>query len=367
MPSPPPHVIIVGAGVAGMTSGHLLHERGVSFEILEAAETPGGRLKKTEALADFPIDLGAEWLHTWIGARPAVLTSVLDNDDPEFENLRYQPQTIAHWRRGELSRRDWLRHVMPRRDRKFVASTWFDVVERRILPDIDPHLRLGEVVHTIDRTGERVLVETHSGRHEADKVIVTVPVRILQDGDIEFVPPLPDAAVAEVAKEKMTPGLKVFMEFSERFYPDMVIVGGMVVAMLTADHAFYDATLGKKTDRHVLGLYASGEAAAEYTPEADDDAIRNAVLARLDEMFDGAATRHHIRSVVQNWTAEPFIRGTHSRHSSRLDRHLRRVDDRLFFAGEAINKRSHTIAVHGAAESAELTVEAVVQSLASPT
>ena len=65
---PLPQVLIIGAGAAGLTAGYILHNKGVSFEILEAADTYGGRLKKTEALADFPIDLGAEWLHTWIDA-----------------------------------------------------------------------------------------------------------------------------------------------------------------------------------------------------------------------------------------------------------------------------------------------------------
>ena len=86
------------------------------------------------------------------------------------------------------------------------------------------------------------------------------------------------------------------------------------------------------------------------------------MLAFLDDVFDGAATRYYVDSVVQNWTAEPFIRGTYSRHSARLVEHLRQVDDSLFFAGEAINTRSRTIAVHGAAESAYLAVEAATGS-----
>ncbi len=356
-----PHVLIVGAGAAGLTAGYLLQERNVSYEILEAADNYGGRLKKTEALADFPIDVGAEWLHTWIGAKPTALLPVLNNEDPAYESVSYQPQTFSHWRRGHLKSRNWLRHLMPKRDRKFVGSTWFDYFDNEIVPTVTAQIRLGQVVTQIDRTGDRARVETRSGQcYEADKVIVTVPVRILQDQDIDFVPPLPDDALAEIQKETMTPGLKVFIEFSERFYPDGIVVGGFLKAMLTEDHLFYDATLGKSTDHHVLGLYASGSAATEYAPDPDDEAILRNVLANLDEMFDGAASRHYIDSVVQNWTAEPFIRGTYSRHSSKLVDHLRRVDDRLFFAGEAINKRSHTIAVHGAAESAYLAVEAAL-------
>jgi monoamine oxidase len=360
---PIPQVLIIGAGAAGLTAGYILHNKGVSFEILEAADTYGGRLKKTEALADFPIDLGAEWLHTWIGADAPALTPALANTHPDFKTFKYQPQTVSHWSRGQLKTRNWLSHLMPRKDRKFISSTWFDYFENEITPAILEHIQLNEIVTRIDRTGARVHVTTHSGQHyEADKVIVTVPVRILQDGDIDFVPPLPAEAICELNKENMTPGLKVFIEFQERFYPDLIIVGKFLKALLTEDHLFYDATLGKATDRHVLGLYASGTAVADYTPVPGNEAIRLAVLARLDEMFNGEASRQYINSVVQNWTAEPFIRGTYSRHSAKLVNHLRQVDEKLFFAGEAINKQSRTIAVHGAGESAYLAVKAALAS-----
>ena len=39
-------VLIIGAGAAGITAGHLLAERGVDFEILEASSTHGGRVRK---------------------------------------------------------------------------------------------------------------------------------------------------------------------------------------------------------------------------------------------------------------------------------------------------------------------------------
>lgn len=356
-----PHILIVGAGAAGLTAGYLLRQQAVSFKILEAADTYGGRLRKTDSLADFPIDIGAEWIHTWIDARPAALLPVLNNTHSDYESFSYQPQTISHWRRDSLKQRNWLRHLMPKRDRKFVDSTWFDYFDDQIAPSIRGQIQLGDAATLIDRSGDRVRVDTRSGqRYEADKVIVTVPVRILQDGDINFVPSLPDDALAEIQKEKMTPGLKVFIEFRQRFYPDAIIVGGFMKAMLTEDHMFYDATLGKPTDRHVLGLYASGTAAGGYAFEPDEDSILRKVLATLDEMFDGAASRYYLDSVVQNWTAEPFIGGTYSRHSAKLFNHLRQIDDNLFFAGEAINRRSHTVAVHGAAESAYLAVEAAL-------
>jgi len=48
-------IIVVGAGAAGLTAGHLLEQRGIDFEILEARPTSGGRVRKLEGFADFPI------------------------------------------------------------------------------------------------------------------------------------------------------------------------------------------------------------------------------------------------------------------------------------------------------------------------
>lgn len=40
-------VIIVGAGPAGMTAAHLLQQRGVNFQVIEAADSVGGEQKTT--------------------------------------------------------------------------------------------------------------------------------------------------------------------------------------------------------------------------------------------------------------------------------------------------------------------------------
>jgi len=56
-------VIIIGAGAAGLMAGYMLHKYGIDFEIIEASSVFGGRVKKIDNFSDFPIDLGAEWVH----------------------------------------------------------------------------------------------------------------------------------------------------------------------------------------------------------------------------------------------------------------------------------------------------------------
>jgi len=56
-------VLIIGAGAAGLYAGYILKSKGINFQILEASDKSGGRLGKLVGFADFPVDLGAQWLH----------------------------------------------------------------------------------------------------------------------------------------------------------------------------------------------------------------------------------------------------------------------------------------------------------------
>ena len=57
-------VVIIGAGSAGLAAANVLERNNISYVVLEATDRYGGRLKKDTTLADFPIDMGAEWIHS---------------------------------------------------------------------------------------------------------------------------------------------------------------------------------------------------------------------------------------------------------------------------------------------------------------
>lgn len=63
-PSLPQHaeVVVVGAGIAGLTAADALHRRGIDVIVLEAADRVGGRvLVETTALGS-AVDLGGQWI-----------------------------------------------------------------------------------------------------------------------------------------------------------------------------------------------------------------------------------------------------------------------------------------------------------------
>ena len=57
-------IAVIGAGAAGIGAARCLREAGIaSMVVLEARDRVGGRVH-TIAPAGFPLDRGAEWLHS---------------------------------------------------------------------------------------------------------------------------------------------------------------------------------------------------------------------------------------------------------------------------------------------------------------
>jgi polyamine oxidase len=59
-------VVVVGAGIAGLTVANALTHAGVECVVLEARDRIGGRLHTVD-LAGSPVDLGGSWIHTPAG------------------------------------------------------------------------------------------------------------------------------------------------------------------------------------------------------------------------------------------------------------------------------------------------------------
>lgn len=346
-------VLIVGAGAAGLTAGYILQRNNIDFEIIEASAVYGGRVKRTTDLADFPIDLGGEWIHE----KPSVLSEIINDPsvNASIDFVDYTPQTIQWYKNGKLKDRNWTSDLLS--EHKFKSTTWFGFFENYIVPKITNKIRYNQPVSQIDYSGERISVTTNNRTaYEADKVLVTVPVKILQSNMIEFIPALPSEKTANIQKISMDAGLKVFIEFSERFYPDMLFFEGLISAFTQENKSYYNAAFGKATNKHVLGLFAINEKAEKYTRLGTDQAIFEAVMAELDEIFDGKASPHYLGHVVQNWSAEPYIQGSYSdsfdgNRKSIVRTIVKPLNNKVYFAGEAFSIDNQAT-VHGACESA---------------
>lgn len=346
-------VAILGAGAAGLSAAYLLQQRGATFEVFEAAPVYGGRMKRTAEFVDFPVPLGAEWLHV---PEPELARIVNDPSVDITTTMRgYSASDQAGFYDGELA-------LGPTgeagSDLKFVGSTWFDFFETYIVPSVRSRLRLGTPISSVDSSGSTtVLTDAGGETHEADVVIVTVPLMALRDGEVRFTPELPSDKRNAIASADVWGGLKAFVEFREAFYPTFLSIDGRDSA--AGQHLYYDAAYGQRSTAHVLGLFTVGRESERYRALAGD-AQRDFFLAELDEIFDGAATRHYVQHIVQDWNAEPFIRQAYlanGESASTARRLFAPVNDRLFFAGEAYTNHGFWGAVDDAARAARAVVD----------
>lgn len=390
-------ILIIGAGVAGLFAGKALADRGIDFRILEASSRYGGRVGKLEGFADYPLDLGAEWLHGkksitgrlvkqtktditrdkgkgryWfrgelIKSPPIDVWEEFEEEglpDVSFQayaeqqgwgtDYRYIVEAVAgdygaagqhlsaYWKVKEEE--DW---SAGGKDYKF-ARTYFDLINEQIVQPILDHIQLNTPITHIDYWGDKVEVKDANGQsYQADKVILAVPVTILKEGDINFHPALPAEKMSAFQKIGMDPGMKVFLKFSERFYHPNII-GGEICG------AYADEQTGKEGVDHVLMAFVMGDQARRLNEMGSDQAIVQALLGELDQMYQGQASTTFQDAHIVNWAREPFIRGAYSYGTVGMGNArqvaAQPVSGKLFFAGEAMNLNGHHQTVHGAAE-----------------
>lgn len=402
-------VLIIGAGAAGLYAGYVLKSKGIDFQILEADAQYGGRLGKLPEFANFPIDLGAQWLHGennllgdlvkksktkitlddsgmkyWFNNQ---LVDKLPKDvgifegdnlpDVSFEkyaqqkglddSYKYIVEAIAGDQGADASQLSVYYNNLEEEnwtsgddDFKF-QETFFDFIDSQIASQVADKILLNTIVAKIDYSGNQIIVtDSNNANYQADKVIITTPITILKSNDIEFIPPLPQEKVAAFSKIGMDAGMKVFLKFSTKFF-DQNIVGGKICA------AYADDSIGKATDDNILLAFVMGEQAQELSNLGSDVAITNALLQELDEMYAGQASTTFIASHVQNWTTKPFVRGAYSYSTIGMGDArtiaAQPIEDKLFFAGEAMNTNGHHQTVQGAVETGYREVMNILNSI----
>jgi monoamine oxidase len=404
-------IAVIGAGAAGIGAGRRIRERGgASLLVIEARERVGGRVH-TVMPAGFPLDRGAEWLHS---ADRNPLTDIAGRLG--FTVCRWPPEWTRRLQQSGESAdaaADWLetreRHrraldaaARLRQDGPLssvlvpggrwnqlldATSSWANGAELDRVSirdncryeDSGVNFRLEEgygrlferlaeglplVLETpvlrIDHRGRELRIETDRGTLVAACAIVTVPTSILAAEALRFDPPLPDKTAAAAG---LPLGLadKLFLALSgpvERVMPDGFLVGSTV---RRETMSYQVRPLG----RPLIACFFGGRFAAAL--EAEGPAAMAAHAA--DELVRrfGSEIRRRISPLAATaWLNDPFARGSYSYalpgHAEDRRVLAAPVEGRIFFAGEACSANFFSTA-HGAFLSGRAAAEAVLAGL----
>jgi monoamine oxidase len=279
-PNQPP-IIIIGAGAAGLYAAWKLFSQGYNVLILEASGQHGGRIRSLSNFADFDVELGAEEVHgnnsLWYDMVAASGANFVNDDNIDFyylnNQLRNETQaenvngvtaawnfvnnatqysgssdktvqehlntanipTSAHFIvnaqvGNEYGTSDNILSIkgISEEDALWTAGnnnyalsdrTFLSVIEEHcesILPFIRYNKKVTEINYSAADTVE--VMVSGGARFSCSRVIVTVPLQILKNNVIDFIPALPDWKVNAIDKIGMGAGMKIILKFSDRFW-----------------------------------------------------------------------------------------------------------------------------------------------------
>ncbi len=234
---------------------------------------------------------------------------------------------------------------------------------------------LGKVVKNtqvkkVDYLGEKiVLTDQNNKTYQADRVILTVPLKVLQDGDITFSPGLPSTKLDAYNNIGMGGGIKAIFKFSQPFWENLTSDKlGSVIGYNEVPEIWATA-VGRGTTP-ILTAFVMGEKGEQFSSMSTNDA-KGFLLGHLDNIFGNNIASQSILQDgfhLMDWGKEPFIKGAYSYPKVGGGLIFRKeladdVEGRLFFAGEATHFEGHSGTVHGAIETGIRAVGEVETSI----
>ncbi|XP_064652344.1 lysine-specific histone demethylase 2-like [Lineus longissimus] len=200
-------------------------------------------------------------------------------------------------------------------------------------------------ITSIDYTNDEIVVTSTDGtEHRAEKVLVTVPLAILQKGLLKFKPCLPTEKLKAI--NGLGAGIieKVALKFPERFWGDKIgeadFFGHITPTGTTRGlfSVFYDLS-DRTSGDNVLMTYVSGESVSEIKDKEDSEVIAMCMKV-LRKLFPKQELPEPSGYFVTHWGQDEFSMMSYSyvpvgTSGEVYDVLSQDIDNKLFFAGEA--------------------------------
>uniref|UniRef100_A0A5F5PNN8 Lysine demethylase 1B n=1 Tax=Equus caballus TaxID=9796 RepID=A0A5F5PNN8_HORSE len=315
-------VIIVGAGPAGLAAARQLHNFGIKVTVLEAKDRIGGRVWDDKSFKGVTVGRGAQIVNGCINNPVALMCEQV---------------SARSWDHNEFFAQFAGDHTL--------LTPGYSVIIEKLAEGLD--IRLKSPVQSIDYSGDEVQVTTTDGTGcAAQKVLVTVPLALLQKGAIQFNPPLSDKKMKAI--NSLGAGIieKIALQFPYRFW-DNKVQGADFFGHVPPSASkrglfavFYDMDPQKK--HSVLMSVVAGEAVASVR-NLDDKQVLQQCMATLRELFKEQEVPDPTKYFVTRWSSDPWIQMAYSfvktgGSGEAYDIIAEEIQGAVFFAGEATNR-----------------------------
>jgi monoamine oxidase len=225
-------------------------------------------------------------------------------------------------------------------------------------------IRLNTVVTRIDWAGDGVRVQTADGQvFPADRVLITVPLGVLQAGAIAFDPPLPTDKQDALRLLIMGGAIKMVYAFDQPVLPPGI--GALYSAVNPP--MWWSPSAGRDVPGQVVTAFTTGEWARALRGMGADEALAHGLRALADQLGTPLPTPRATR--FQDWNADPFALGGYSTVGvggrEARGRLAQPIVDRLYFAGEATAPNAWGGTVHGAYASGRRAALEIIAQLSS--
>jgi len=314
------------------------------FQIIDSfASYPGGAQSVTQYLAEKQVDV-----------RFLEIANALIGNEYGTDNGKIGMLALKEAEEGYSSGEDG----QMLKDKSFV-----ELFEIAFQSDID-QIKLNKPVESINYEGTQVMVTTENGESfTADKILITVPLSILKNNSITFVPPLAADKLDAINTIKMENGFKIILQFNAPFWEGNTgsIIGGTKVP------EYWVTGAGKNENSNLITAFVMGEK-AEYLSGLSEAQLITEILEELALIYPtgNVSGKYNGINIIQNWGNEPYIEGAYSYPSpgSEGKRSILAapINNKIYFAGEATNFNGHLATVHGAMESAYRATKEILEA-----
>lgn len=213
-------------------------------------------------------------------------------------------------------------------------------------------IRLSQPVTAIehDAAGVRVIADT---TFVADRVIVTIPVGVLQADSLRFTPPLPASKRAALARLEMGSLEKLVLRFATQFWGSGADSAWYYVSAERGEFPLI-LDLTRDAGAPTLVLLHGGQRARDALDRRSDAQLVADGLRVLAEVL-GATPPPPLASHVTRWREDPYSRGSYcfpalGQQLEDFETLAAPVDERVLFAGEGTDA-AYFGTVHGALRS----------------